>query len=519
MGFVRSLGITTIVEEDNNAQTGVIGGLKYGVTVEELTNAYAAIANQGVFNDAYMIKEIRDANNEIVYKHKSDPQRVVSEQSAYLMTDMLRTVITDGTAVTLQNKFKNYGKIPIAGKTGTTQNYGDVWFQGFTPDVTLGVWAGHEKVIHTLKTKEAQGRARSIWAEIMNSVTEAKPELFPTKEFHKPDGIVSMTVSSVSGKLPTELTRASGKLVTDIFNAKFVPKEPDDALVKVKYISYNGVNYLPQPGTPEDLLRESIMIVRETPLDTLIEELKSVLGKVKTAKPLSYYLPKDAAQSAPSKIDPRQDDGSAPNPPGHIAVETVNGKVRVSFTPAGQADIAGYRLYRAVDGGSYNKVEASVPTGQEPKFVNYISSGQSYSYYVTSVDVAGNESAPSEITSTNGLPAEPDPGFPNGGDPNGGDNGSGQPDSVVSVPNAPVGLTVRASDIGASLSWRANSSQEGVTQYQVWFSAAQQGNYTLLGTTDTPDFEYVDTLTSGWYQVTAVNANGESEPSAAVKLN
>lgn len=517
--FARSLGITTLVKEDDGAQTGVIGGLKYGVSVEELTNAYAAIANKGVFNEAYLINEIRDSNDEVIYKHAPDPKRIVSEQSAYLMTDMLSTVVSNGTATSLKSKFKNYGKIPIAGKTGTTQNYGDVWFQGFTPDITLGVWAGYEKVIHTLST-DSHGRARAIWGEIMNQVTEAKPELFPTQTFEKPDGIVSMTVSSVSGKLPTALTKEAGRLVTDIFNRKFIPTEEDDALIKVKYISYNGVNYLPLSETPEDLLRESVMVVRETPLDTLMEDLQAKLGQTsaQSRKQLSYYLPSDAAQSAPSKTDPRVDDGAVPSPPPHVAAETLNNLARITFTPSAQADVAGYRLYRSVNGGPFEKIEASVPTGEAPKFVNYISSSQSYRYGVTAVDVAGKESALSEIVTTDATgQVDIDPNFPNDGDDI--DN-PGQPDNHANKPSPPSGLSAQGSEIGVTLSWSANASEEGVTQYQVWYSPSADGRYKLLGTTDSTNFEYIAPLSAGWYHIIAINAAGNgSDPSASVQVN
>ncbi|RKP55344.1 carboxypeptidase [Cohnella endophytica] len=518
--FVRSLGITTLVKEDDGAQTGVIGGLKYGVTVEELTNAYSAIGNKGVFNDAYLIDEILDPNYKPIYKHEADPKRIVSEQSAYLMTDMLRTVVTNGTATkTLQSKFKHFGKIPVVGKTGTTQNYGDVWFQGYTPDITLGVWSGYEQVIHTL-SEDGKNRAKTVWAQIMDGVIDAKPELFPTKSFDMPDGIVSMTVSSVSGKLPTELTKQAGRLVTDIFNRKFIPTEEDDALVKVKYISYNGVNYLPQADTPEDLLRESVMVVRETPLDTLMEELQAKLGQVsaQSRKALSYYLPRDAAQSAPSKIDPRVDDGAVPSAPARVTVENLNNLARITFTPSLQADVAGYRLYRSTNGGPYQKVEASIPAGDEPKFVNYISSSQVYSYYVTAVDVAGNESAPSEkISSESGqgtdpyFPIEnPDDGTGSPGDPNGGTNNRN--------PSVPSGLSAQASEIGVSLAWNANPGGEGVSKYQVWYSTTEKGKYKLLGTAETTSFEYIAPLSAGWYRVTAVSASGESSPSVSVEV-
>jgi len=530
--FARELGITTLVEEDNQAQTGVIGGLTYGTSVEELTNAYGAIANKGVFNDSYMIEEIRDADNNIVYKHEAAPKRVVSEQSAYLMTDMLRTVVTEGTATSVKSAFKNYGKIPIVGKTGTTSNYSDVWFEGYTPDITLGVWAGYEKPTNTL-SGDGRNRAKQIWAKVMNAVTEAKPELFPTEKFEKPDGIVSMTVSSVSGKLPTDLTRQAGKLTTDIFNKKYVPKEQDDSLVKVKYITFNGINYLPQEGTPEDLLRESVMVKREAPLDKLMEDIQQALGSVAAdkRKSLSYYLPQDAKNSAPSKIDPRVEDGAIPSAPGNVVAETLDGgKVRITFSPSAQADVAGYRLYRSVNGGSFQKVEASVFAGDEAKFVNYISASNTYDYYVTAVDVAGKESPRSAVVSTGSDGgATPDSGFPFPGD--GTDSGTGTgtgegtsgenqgtPPDVTAAPSAPSGIQAQKTDLGITLDWSSNPAGENVTKYEIWYTGTENGRYKLLGSTAQTHFEYMTLSPGGWYRITAVNSTGTSDPSAAVAV-
>ena len=525
--FVRKLGITTLVPEDNYAQTGVIGGLRYGVTVEELTNAYGVIANRGVFNDAYLIEEIRNAKDEIVYQHQPSPIRVVSEQSAYLMTDMLRTVISDpgGTGASIRSQFKGYGKIPVAGKTGTTQNYADVWFVGFTPDITLGVWIGYEKQIHTLGT-ESRRHAREIWAKIMNAVTETKPELFPTTEFAKPDGIVTATVSSVSGKLPTELTREAGRLVTDIFNQKDVPKEEDDALVRVQYISYNGVNYLPNPATPPDMLREAVMVVREKPLDVLMEELKAALPKSREPKPLGYYLPQDAKESAPSRQDPRVDDGKVPSAPRNVSAEVLDGLVRITFAPSPEEDVVGYRLYRSMNGRPFARVEGTVLTGEEYKFVNYISPGNTYLYYVTAVDVAGNESPPSTMVSPLGDAYTPSPGssdtpdwlFPNpdnGG--SAGEPGGGTGDGAL--PSAPAGLVVSSTPLGVRLMWQANPPEEGVTEYRIWHRPDPSGQYQLLGTTSDTVFEYVMPLPQGSFRVTAVSAAGESLPSAAVEIS
>lgn len=524
--FARKMGITTLVDKDNQAQTGVIGGLTYGVSVEELTGAYGAIGNKGVFNKPYLIDEIQDANGNVIYKHEADPQRVASEQSAYLMTDMLKSVVEEGTAASLKSTVNAYGKIPFVGKTGTTQNYSDVWFEGYTPDVTLGVWTGYEKSVYTLSSS-AHKRSLQTWAKIMNAVTKAKPELFPTKSFEKPDGIVSMTVSSVSGKLPTELTREAGKLTTDIFNKKYVPTEQDDALVKVKYITYNGVNYLPQPGTPEDLMREAVMVKREKPLDELMEEIQAALPHVSAdaRKPLSYYLPRDAKDSAPSKVDPRKDDGRKPSAPGNVAAELLNGLARITFTPSPETDVAGYRLYRSVDGGSYQKVEASVFAGDEPKFVNYITAGHQYRYYVTAVDVAGNESDRSAVVTAGGDDGGDisDPSLPLPGDDSsgtGGDNGSGSatpPSQTPAVPSAPTGLQGQGSPTGISLTWNANPSSEGVSKYEVWYSA-DNGKFTLLGSTESTNFDYPTLQPAGWYRITAVNASGSSSASATLNI-
>ncbi len=412
--FTKKLGITTIQESDYHASTGVIGGLAIGVSVEELTNAYGAIPNHGIFNDAYMIEKITDSTGKIVYEHKAQPQRVFSEQTAFLMTDMLRTVVSSpsGTGHRLTSWFKNYKSVPIAGKTGSTQNYADVWFMGFTPDVTLGVWAGYEKQVHVL-TKGGRERARTIWAKIMNDVTDAKPEWFTSDKFEQPEGIVKATVSGLSGKKPTQLTNSTGKLVTDWFNKEFLPKESDDAILSKAFIRYNGVNYIPQPGTPKDFVEEKTVVVRKKPLDELMEEIQAAQAKMppNSRKPLSYYLPRDANNDAPSKVDPRKDDGKAPSAPSGVTASIAGGSVNISFKSSPESDVVGYRLYRSNDNqNAYQNTGSVLLSGEGTTFVSSIAGASKYTYYVTAVDVSGKESAPSTIVSSNGH-------IPNGGLP------------------------------------------------------------------------------------------------------
>ncbi|MGG6310043.1 transglycosylase domain-containing protein [Paenibacillus macerans] len=520
--FAKKLGITTLEDEDYSAQTGVLGGLKYGVTVEELTNAYSAIPNGGEFTDAYMIEKIADAKGNIVYKHEVKPQRVFSEQTAYLMTDMLRTVIKDGTGKSIKSDFKNYGKIPVVGKTGTTQNYADVWFMGYSPDVTLGVWVGYKEPVNTL-SEAGKSRARKIWAQVMSEVTENEQGLFVTKEFAKPDGIVSKTVSGYSGKLPTQLTQQAGKLVTDIFNAKFVPTEPDDVLIRAKYVTYEGINYVPLEKTPSDMLREKVVVRRETPIQVLKEELeKAFAGMSGGHKPLSFYMPKDAGEDAPYKPDPRTDDGQAPASPQGVNLSNGGGAVTITFSENREKDVVGYRLYRADDGVTFQYTGKAALTGDPASIADSGSAGFSTAYYVTAVDVAGHESSPSAIVSYLGGSVLPDDsgstpdsqGNTPDGDGTIGDNGSDGP-----LPASPAGVNVQKGDRGFTVSWEANGALDLVTSYNVYVSDAESGSYTKVGSTSDTHYSFKTDSSTVWIQVTSVNVLGESPPSSPVQYS
>jgi penicillin-binding protein len=515
--FVRKLGITTLQPEDAYSQTGVIGGLRIGVSVEELTNAYGAIPNKGVFNDSFMIQRITDANGKIVYEHKMEPKQVFSEQSAFLMTDMLRTVISDrsGSGNKLTSQFDKYGKIPIAGKTGSTQSYGDVWFMGFTPEVTLGVWSGYEEQINSL-SEAGKARARSIWALIMNKVTDVKPELFVAKEFERPEGIVKATVSSASGLLPSQVTKSAGMLVTDWFNKKDIPKQTDDTLVNMSIITYNGVNYIPNPATPADMLQQKVLIKRKKPLDALMEEIEAAQAKLPASsrRAMSVYLPADAANNAPSKTDPRADDGAAPAPPASSKLAATGGdSLTITFSASPSSDVVGYRLYRSVNQGAYEKVGASILTGGSYSFPVQVSGGASYSYYVAAVDVVGHESSGNQVLPYGmTLPTVPDTSATPG------DSGQGGAEASE-TPASPTGVKVQKTDLSVRLTWSANAAADQVKQYHIYYSPGNDGQYSRIASTTDTRFEYVAPLITGAFFVSAENAKGESNPSAMVSVD
>lgn len=518
--FAGKMGIKSITEADYVAQTGVIGGLKYGVTVKELTNAYATIGNNGVYNEAYLIQKITDSNGKVIYEHQLNPSTAFSEQTAYLMTDMMRTVITSGTATDLMKKFKHYGKVPIVGKTGSTQDDADAWFMGYTPDITLGVWAGYELPIHKLsKQTGGTNRAKNIWALTMNMAIDKRPELFPTKNFNRPDNIVQMTVSSLSGKLPSQATIEAGKQVTDLFNKKFLPTEEDNVLVKLPIITYNGINYIAHAETPADFVQEKMVIRREKPLNELFAELESVISKLPASRKrsLSFYRPSDYDMDAPSKNDPRTDDGKPPAAPTTV-VSTRSGDTSViTFQASGSADIVGYRLYRSSNGGPFQRVNGKVViAGEETKFTDTTPGAGVFGYYITAVDVAGKESAPSQAAYTDGSLGQPLSSSGKEDQPPGSDSGSAEkPDQV---PSAPSGLSVRSSGGGIEMKWKANPGKDRVNQYTVYYSDKEDGSYSKIGTvTGATQFRYYAVSYEGYYKVSATNDLGESKHSAPVK--
>mgnify|MGYP000170985872 FL=1 len=515
--YAKKMGITSLTEQDKTAQTGIIGGLTHGVSVEEVTNAYASIPNKGVFNDAYMIEKIVDSEGKVIYEHANKPTIVYSEETAYLIQDMLRTVITDGTAKLIKSKFKHYGEVPIFGKTGTTQNNHDIWFVGFSPDVSLGVWTGYDQP--AVLTKPGLNRSKELWSLIMDTAIDEKPEWFTSEPLEKPSTIVSRTISSVSGKLPNGLTTSSNLLSTDLFNKKFLPTQEEDMLTSMSVIYYNGFNYIPLSTTPSDFIQDKVLVNRERPMKLIIDEIRATFAKYPRSIPTKSggkktpedYFTEDMASDAATEIDPRIDDGISPPPPPNLKIQ-VNPIYIINFQPVSEDDVVGYRIYRSTNFQPFSRIEGNVVlTGEEPLF-KVPAIGRSDSFYITSVDVAGNESAPSftvyrdetmfdlnTVTPTPDAPDEPD---------------------VNGVPATPSGLSVttRDDDVGIVLTWKASPLEDGVVRFNVFYSGTSDGTYQFIGSTDKNRFEYISFPSDGWYTITASNNIGESTPASPVEM-
>jgi penicillin-binding protein len=407
--FARKLGITSITSQDEQAQTGVIGGLTYGVSVEELTNAYATIGNQGTYNQTYLIDHIEDAAGKIIFEHQDESTVVFSEQTAYLMTDMMHSVVKSGTAKDLARYYNHYDQAPFVGKTGSTQNNADAWFIGYTPDITVGVWAGYDQPIHKLSTHHCSknagcgiSRAKKIWAHIMDASMEKRKKLFVAREFIEPENIVSKTVSKYSGMLPTQELRDRKDVIRDIFNKAYVPTEIDDVARMTPYVTYNGTHYVAHPETPSDMVSYAFMVSREKSIADIIQEVKAGLKRMPAddRKSISHYYPKDAELDGPSEVDPRTDDGSIPSAPVSLNMNKDEEKMTIVFPINQETDVVGYRLYGSNDGETFSILRGKPVSVQSDAHFTINQSQDAMDYYMyalTAVDVVGNESMMSDI--------------------------------------------------------------------------------------------------------------------------
>ena len=184
---LKSVGITSLTSQDLNYSPLSLGGLTKGITVREWTAAYGMIANNGVFNKAVSYTKVIDSKGQIVLQNKLNPVRVMSEQSAFILKDILRTVVTNGTATTAR-----LNGMTAAGKTGSTQENIDKWFVGFTPYYVGGVWTGYDERKPVTTGSEI---SKQIWKKVMAKIHAGLSD----PGFVAPSGVTSVSICKTTG--------------------------------------------------------------------------------------------------------------------------------------------------------------------------------------------------------------------------------------------------------------------------------------------------------------------------------
>ncbi|OEF99192.1 hypothetical protein BHF71_09770 [Vulcanibacillus modesticaldus] len=494
---------------------------------ERMANAYTTFANGGTYIDAYLIEKIEDKDGNIVYQHQSKPEVVFSEQTAFLITDMLRTVISNGTGGIVRKFIGN--ELDVAGKTGTTNDSKDLWFIGYTPEVTLGVWVGYD-FPYKLKTGSI---ASQTWGRILSEVLKAKPELSATDaKFTRPEGIVKMEVSSTSGKLPSELTKEAGYLVSDWFNKKYIPTEIDDSLEKARVITFDDTRYLAKPETPDDMVEIGIYFKREPYVLPYKKDKEGEILKDENGEGIRKDRPVDYEKELPNQVDPRTSTGENLTPPLNPLIKIQSGKNILSWDKLINENVVGYRIYRtSTFEFGFIKVGVVKQTNLEPNrlyFEDVVEFNDQYAYYITTVDVMGNESKPTQLLGfnlTNNEQLDNNNPF---NEENMNDNIEGNTDIIpgqnndqiaIAIPSAPKNLGIMRIGLQITLTWDENPPDDYVTKYNIYYSSKLRGDYNLIGSSIKPEFSY-ELLTDkkGFFYVTAVNNKGESDRSRIIQV-
>jgi penicillin-binding protein 1A len=245
-----------------------LGGLEEGVNPLLMAAAYVPFDNKGVYLEPISYTKVTDDNGNVLLDKKADQKRNIAykETTAYLMTSMLKDVVSGGTANGYGVKNSAGKAIPTAGKTGTTDDFVDKWFVGYTPYYVGATWYGYN-YNKTLKKPE-YSQALKIWNKVMNRV---HAKLDP-KEFPQPQGLVKKTICIYSGKLvgPYCSRDPRGNAVRTEYFAKGT--EPTDTcdvhvLAKVDITSKDifGRPLLANPYCPPGVVQERVFIKRPVP--------------------------------------------------------------------------------------------------------------------------------------------------------------------------------------------------------------------------------------------------------------
>lgn len=248
--YLLNLGFTTLVDRRETSDGQIysdiqlptaLGGLTDGVTNVELTAAYAAIANGGTYIKPVYYTKIVDSKGNVLLQNSKSGKKVMKNTTAWLLTDAMKDVIKRGTGK--KAAFKKI-KMPQAGKTGTTSDNTDFWFEGYTPYYTAGIWLGYDSMF----TQMSGSASKIMWRDIMEKVHKVKK--LKNKNFKKPEDIITRKICKKCGKLAVyglcDRALDGNDIKTEYFARGTQPKESCDC--HVKYTFSNSTGHMAETG-------------------------------------------------------------------------------------------------------------------------------------------------------------------------------------------------------------------------------------------------------------------------------
>lgn len=243
--YAQNLGISTLTSTDMNAATA-LGGITDGVTNLELTAAYAAIANGGTYTEPVFFTKILDHDGKVLLDNQPQTHQALKDSTAFLLTDAMADSVQavssyarNGATLNSTSTRARLENMSVAGKSGTTTNNVDIWFVGFTPYYTAGVWAGCDNN-QSLSSNGGTSFHKDIWRKIMTRVHEGLSD----PGFAVPDSVETAQICRKSGKLAVEgvcdQDPRGSAIYTEYFAKGTVPTEVCDKHVVVTVCSASG---------------------------------------------------------------------------------------------------------------------------------------------------------------------------------------------------------------------------------------------------------------------------------------
>ena len=244
--YARNFGITSLTETDYNAATA-LGGITKGVSNLELTGAYAAIANGGIYTKPVFFTKILDHNGKVLLENEPQTKRVLKDSTAFLLTDALaesmessRMYASPGVSLNSTSVPANIPGMSNAGKSGSTTSNVDIWFVGYTPYYTAGIWSGCDDNQKISAIGSSTSYHKRIWKQIMARAHEGLADTgFPV-----PDSIETASVCRKSGMLPNpgvcEADPRGSAVYTEYFAKGTVPTQVCDHHVAITVCGESG---------------------------------------------------------------------------------------------------------------------------------------------------------------------------------------------------------------------------------------------------------------------------------------
>lgn len=262
ISYLKKLGVTSVVEtgasNDVNLSAMSLGGMSRGISPFEMAQAYGAIANGGVLNSTITFTRVVDNGGNVILENEPILTKVADVKSTYILHDMLRSTVTNGLAKVAAIRGGNIG-IPVAGKTGTTSNQIDAWFVGYTPYYSASVWFGNDA---NLPLDQGSKVAAQFWNYVMKDIHEG----YDNKDFQTVDGLLTLSVDTKSGLLPSEFSSLDprGTIRSEIFIPGTEPMEVDNVHVETQICKES--NKLATEFCPVESVETRVMVQRQVPL-------------------------------------------------------------------------------------------------------------------------------------------------------------------------------------------------------------------------------------------------------------